>query len=296
VIETKEVKSYEAPVKIKKLIEDKKWEWSILKRINHYVQWIPRIVYEKDLNTARKYFGGFYGDILTYMTINGFDDDKINEARFKLSAIQQILSSSNNVDYNTMTVFFNEYKNLVKLLTDYGMYFAVRLEEPKSNDDIVKIIKNLIRYIDELERDLLSGYDVKDEMSKALEKLHLLISQYYSDDRKICFIRDTVAKRIKKLKAKVGSVKKEKSAEHFADAYSAMLDDVFNFISVAQNPELVDKWHGFYAKKEYSKDVKEMKEEQIIEMINKALVENPEFGNAFWNFIKAKIEEEGDIS
>ena len=143
------VKEFEKPAQTKLLIEKEGEKWSLLRRINFYVEWIPRILNEGDMDRFRKYYKGFAGDILTYMTINGYDEQYINEVKSKLLTLKRIVENNGYSD-NFIVAFYSRYKEIVSLLSDYGIYFPIRFYKV-SYDNFSDSVKKIIGYLDEIE-------------------------------------------------------------------------------------------------------------------------------------------------
>jgi len=283
------VREFEKPAQIKLLIEKEGEKWSLLRRINFYVEWIPRILNEGDMDRFRKYYKGFAGDILTYMTINGYDEQYINEVKSKLLTLKGIVENNGYSD-NFIVAFYSRYKEIISLLSDYGIYFPIRFYKV-SYDNFSDSVKKIIGYLDEIERDMLRGQELHVDLTVALEKLAEFIRNYYTSDKKIAFIRDIVVKNIKKLKSKVGAIKTDKSGEKFADMYSEAIGMVYDLLSAIENDKIKEKIYQKYMGEFLGKSAEEIKESELIKLIEKSIEKNPNFRDKVWEIVKEKIEE-----
>ena len=283
------VREFEKPAQMKLLIEKEGEKWSLLRRINFYVEWIPRILNEGDMERFRKYYNGFAGDILTYMTINGYDSQYINEIKSKLLTLKKLVEN-NGYNDNFIITFYSRYKEIVSLLSDYGIYFPIRFYKI-SYGNFSDSVKKIVGYLDEIERDMLRGQELHVDLTVALEKLAEFIKNYYTDDEKIAFIRDVVVKKIKVLKSKVGAIKTDKSGEKFADLYSETIGVVYDMLSAIENDKLKENIYQKYLGEFLGKPAEEMKESELIKVIEKAIEKNPKFRDKIWDLVKEKIEE-----
>ena len=292
--EAEEIPHYMKPVMRKfKIIEDKSVEWSLFKRINFYVEWTPRIINEGNYELGREYFGGLKGDLITYMITRGYDKEVVENVKRMIARIENVL---NNGAYNSgekKYLFLKYYRDFVNFLSECGLYLSVRFQKPKTNEEIVNAIENMIINIDEIEKDLLQGGEVKDDMSLALQNLATLISSYKTDDTKLSFLKIEVVNKIREVKSRVGIVQKDKptTLETFSREYAEMMNSINRFLSAVKNEDFVETYYKYYAKKTFNIPEKQAEKEEIAELFMKVLLEDRNVDEFLKNKIKEAIQE-----
>ena len=268
-------------------------KWSLFKRINFYVEWTPRVINEGDYETGIDYFGGLKGDLITYMITRGYSKEVIEEAKRMMKRIEYIL---NNGVYNfgeKKHLFLKHYREFVSFLADNGLYLSVRFHKPKTNEEIINAIENMIVYIDEIERDLLQGSEVRDDMSIALQNIISLLSSYKTSDSKLSFLKIELINKIKEVKARVGTVQKDKptALENFAREYAEMMNAINRFLGAVKNEKFVETYYNYYAKKTFRVPEKEAEKQEIAELFMNVLLEDKNVREFMKNVIKESIEE-----
>jgi len=272
-------------------------KWSLIKRINFYIEWTPRILNEGDINRAISYFGGLFGDTMTYMTIKGYDKEEIFEVKTLMKRIEFILKG--RLDFaSKKRLFFEKYKELVDLLSKYGIYVSIRIGEPKTNEEIAEEMHRLIVYADELVGDLESGEDVRHDLSTVFQRMMDIMRIYKTDDTKIQFLRNEIINKIHEAKSKVGMVVKDKptTLDSFSKSYNETITAVNRFLVSVTTEEFVDTYFKYYKGKAFKVEEEELKEEEIAELVKQTVIRNPEFKETLKEIIKEVIIEEAGES
>ncbi len=248
-------------------------KWGLLKRINFYVEWISRLVHTGYIDLSNDYFRGLVGDVVTYMMVNGYSTEEIQEFKGKANSIETLFDRSTEIDYTFIEIFDTEFRDLVGILTHYGLHYSVRVEKVSDNTEILNMMKNLALYMDDLEMDLLAGEEVESDFGLAVERMYKLITAYTTEDEHLKYIRDVVSKRVRQIKAFVGIVKGsgKKATEDFAERYGEVLNEIHNFINAVGNPQIIEQIHQQYLAEELDKTASEIKEEKVKEILGNLL-------------------------
>ena len=275
------------------IIKKEAIRWSLFKRINFYVEWIPRIINENDYETGRDYFGGLKGDLITFMITRGYSNDTIERAKRMIRRIEHILDNGVYNYEEKKHMFLKHYKEFVSFLADNGLYLSVRFQKPKTNKEIINAIENMIIYIDEIERDLLQGSEVRDDMSIALQNLITLISTYKTSNSKLAFLKIELINKIKEVKSRIGMVQKDKptALEIFSRDYSDMMTAINRFLGAIGNENFVETYYKYYAQKTFRVPEKETEKQEIAELFMNVLLEDKNVREFMKNAIKESIEE-----
>ena len=77
----------------------------------------------------------------------------------------------------------------------------------------------------------------------------------------------------------------------FADLYSETIGVVYDMLSAIENDKLKENIYQKYLGEFLGKSAEEMKESELIKVIEKAIEKNPKFRDKIWNLVKEKIEE-----